>query len=343
MNTSNGGADLRSRTGRAAESLCTPRLGCWPTAAAAVGAAARAYLLGVVGLRGRDVPVAGDNTWQRKARGLQSDWREAHGLAAGTDDRGEPLASRLTLADGQPPRLANYLSSAAKAQVLTAVASAAGTGAVLVQPRLWVDLLSSQPLCFNAFGELAADLALATRVLGRLWPELVWKVEEVRFEYSPGRGDPTYTGNRSAFDVWIVATGPRGRGFLGIEVKYHEDMRVKAARDRDYAGMARTTGVFHAGRLAELAGPPFQQLLLDHLLALRMQAAHPLRWDWCRSVLLFPSGNARCEHVASDYLAALSDDSTWSAPRLEQFLDAAAAVGAGTWVDEVRHRYVGHA
>ncbi|MBN9739411.1 hypothetical protein PP1_030995 [Pseudonocardia sp. P1] len=50
-------------------------------------------------------------------------------------------------------------------QVQGAVAEAPSTGALLSRPRLWVDLLPSQPLCFNLFAPLAADLALATATL----------------------------------------------------------------------------------------------------------------------------------------------------------------------------------
>jgi hypothetical protein len=38
---------------------------------------------------------------------------------------------------------------------------------LIQQQRLWADLLSSQPMCFNLFGELAADLELAGG--GRPW------------------------------------------------------------------------------------------------------------------------------------------------------------------------------
>ena len=103
-----------------------------------------------------DVDIRGDNAWQRWARLHQSLWRQKHGLAAGPH-RGEPLGSRLAPADGEPPALKNYLSPAAARQVQQAVAAASRTGALLSRPRLWVDLLSSQPLCFNLFGPLALD------------------------------------------------------------------------------------------------------------------------------------------------------------------------------------------
>jgi hypothetical protein len=39
---------------------------------------------------------------------------------------------------------------------------------LFAQPRIFDDLLSSQPLRFNLFGELTRDLALASRVMHRL-------------------------------------------------------------------------------------------------------------------------------------------------------------------------------
>jgi hypothetical protein len=90
------------------------------------------------------------------------------------------------------------------------------------RPRIFDDLLSSQPLCFNLFGELAEDLNLATAVCRELWSERVSEVTAIEFEWSPGRADPRYLDNRSAFDVIVFHTTPAGgRGFVGIEVKYH--------------------------------------------------------------------------------------------------------------------------
>ena len=50
---------------------------------------------------------------------------------------------------------------------------------LIQEERLWGDLLSSQPMCFNLFGELAADLALATRTARAWWPGRVAQVTEV--------------------------------------------------------------------------------------------------------------------------------------------------------------------
>jgi hypothetical protein len=44
-------------------------------------------------------------------------------------------------------------------------------GRVIMQPRIWENLLSSQPLAFNLFGELVDNLGLATRVFQDLFPD----------------------------------------------------------------------------------------------------------------------------------------------------------------------------
>ena len=49
----------------------------------------------------------------------------------------------------------------------------------------------------------------------------------VRFEYSPARRDPSFLGNRSAFDAAFEIAGERGtRAVLAIETKYHEHAKI---------------------------------------------------------------------------------------------------------------------
>jgi hypothetical protein len=238
--------------------------------------------------------VAGDNAWQQRARLAQSLWRERNDLEIGLH-RGAQLGFRLRAAVGEPPVLANYMSPQAKQKVQEAVNPASSSGALLSRPRLWVDLLSSQPLCFNVIGPLADDLDLATAALRLLWPQIE-QVTEVRFEWSPGRGDERYTGSRSAFDVFIAYQGDAGRGFLGIEVKYHENLRGSAAADSKgrYPAIARSHGIFRETAMVDLQKLPLQQLWLDHLLALQLGASSQDGWDEGTFVLIFPTGNLDC-------------------------------------------------
>ncbi|WP_181778839.1 PGN_0703 family putative restriction endonuclease [Pseudonocardia pini] len=289
-------------------------------------------------LHAHDAFVSSDNAWQQRARLHQSLWREAHGLPAGQHN-GRRLGSRLEPADAEPPTLSNYLTPSARNQVQRAVEMSAESGAPLSRPRLWVDLLSSQPLCFNLFGPLAEDLDLATKTLQMMWPD-IRTVREIRFEWSPGRGSMRYTGNRSAFDVFVDCDGDRGRSFLGIEVKYHEDLSGSPAKDADgrYPKLAAEHGVFHQDSLPALMRLPLQQIWLDHLLALQTLAKDD--WGSGRFVLLSPMGNTACTSAAAHYRRCLTDDTTFDARTLDDLVQAARLAAPRSWPDTVHARYM---
>ena len=109
------------------------------------------------------VLVAADSAFQRRARLLQALWREERHLPIGVH-RGRPLGSRIDLAHGRAT-LAAFLTDGIRAVVREAVLGPGrARDQVIFEDRLFANLLSSQPLCFNLFGELARDLDLATRV-----------------------------------------------------------------------------------------------------------------------------------------------------------------------------------
>jgi hypothetical protein len=167
--------------------------------------------------------------FRRKARLMASLWREANGLTAGSHrvhrqdgtTVSRVLGSRLEL-DQAKATGANFLTPTILQQVTDRLARPEAHE-LIQQERLWADLLSSQPMCFNLFGELAADLELATSAAQAWWPNRVEQVTELRFEWSPGRRDRRYLDNRTAFDAVFMHTTPDGRrGFIGVETRYHE-------------------------------------------------------------------------------------------------------------------------
>lgn len=284
--------------------------------------------------------VAGDNAWQQHARLTQALWRERQGHPAGSH-RDALLGSRLTPADGEPPKLSNYTTEQAQRQVEKAVAAAHDTGAFLSRPRLWVDLLSSQPLCFNLFGPLAEDLDLATAALSLLWPQIV-QVTEIKFEWSPGLGDQRYTGNRSAFDVFVAYEGDGGRGFLGIEVKYHENLRGSPAVDPDlrYPKIAGAHGIFRHDALPKLQALPLQQLWLDHLLALQLRVSSDDGWDEGTFVFLSPTGNVNCTAAARQYRRCLTNSETFDPRTLDEVVQAIRLATNDPWATALYERYL---
>lgn len=101
-------------------------------------------------------------------------------------------------------------------------------------PRIFNDLLSSQPLCFNLFGELKGNIGLASKIVSHFTKGRFIEVIDVEFEYSPLRKSLRYSNDRSAFDVYLACkTKSGGRGFIGIAVKYHESLDDPVAKPKD--------------------------------------------------------------------------------------------------------------
>ena len=104
-----------------------------------------------------------------------------------------------------------------------------GSGAV--EPfRLKRNMLSSQPMCFNLFGELKRDPELATKLVRALWGKdiaALWgsdraQVTGVRLEWAP-EDKKEYLNDNTAFDAFIeYEMEGGGKGFIGVETKLTE-------------------------------------------------------------------------------------------------------------------------
>ncbi len=207
-------------------------------------------------------------------------------------------------------------------------------------PRIYDDLLSSQPLCFNLFGELALDHELASRAVGRLLGKQA-KVTAIEFEHSPGRWNPRFTNDGSAFDVFIAYEARGAPGFLGVEVKYVEDLDGdEAAHRRRYDELAEAMDIFDPVELSRLGRRPLEQFWRDHLLACSMLLDQDSGFHEGQFVVLYPEANTVVADAVSAYRACLLDQRTFTTWTLEALLDALDEVSAGGWVCEVRQRYM---
>ena len=129
--------------------------------------------------------IADKSQFQRAARTLQSIWREENGFPIGVQSSksGErPLGSRLMMPWAKQT-LANYLTDTVRQVVREEVMDQKKShGKLFSRPRIFNDLLSSQPLCFNLFGELRQDLTLATAVFKDFTSGRVHAVTSIEFE-----------------------------------------------------------------------------------------------------------------------------------------------------------------
>jgi len=236
--------------------------------------------------------------------------------------------------------MANFLDDDIRRVVREVLENAQTTGALIERNRLFSNLLSSQPMAFNLFAHLQLDHTLATRVFRRMCPGRIDSVSAVEFEYSPGRSSDRYTGDRSAFDVYVRYRTPSGgRGFVGIEVKYHENLAGKTARHRArYEEVAEMMECFQQDALTQLRKQPLQQIWRDHLLA----GAHRIvdEFDDGFFAFLYPEGNDACQRGVLSYSRCLSDEATFTAWTLEQVVAAIRAEGEYAWVDRFTERYL---
>lgn len=280
--------------------------------------------------------------FRRKARVLQSIWREERGYPTGLH-RGRPLGSRLEMPWARET-LNNYLTDTIRAVVRHEVIdSSRSAGKLYARPRIFNDLLSSQPLCFNLFAELQQDLDLASAVFRKLTAGRSAEVTDIDFEHSPGRGDLRYTGDSSAFDVYVTFTTPEGgRGFVGIEVKYHENLQGRPARHRTrYDDVAEAMGCFRPEASSRLRQQPLQQIWRDHLLA----GAHLQADDFADGLFafLYPQDNSHCSKAIEAYRGCLSNELTLAVWTLESVLEIIRQYTAADWSSHFFDRYLNFA
>ena len=291
-------------------------------------------------------PGADISDFQWRARLLQSLWREERHLPIG-DHNGRPSGARIAMPFAKET-LSNYLTANIRELVRKEVDGLGRDRAQLYgRPRIYNNLLSSQPLSFNLFGELSADLALATKVIADMTAGRFEKVCEIEFEFSPGRRNVRYTGDASAYDVYVrCKTSVGSDGFLGIEVKYHENMKSQHRKEKDYYSkhggryeqLAETMGCFRKEELVRVRGTRLQQLWRDHLLVGAQNLADG--FADASFILLHPRGNRDCAKAAQEYKRCLSDERSFEVWTMEDFVARLAMKSDADWIREFQRRYL---
>ena len=286
--------------------------------------------------------------FKQRARLQQARWREARGYEIGSHRPLVENGSRLLEPDAESGH--NFLSDAIRAQVYARLA-APQMHQTLDARRLKGDLLSSMPMCFNLFGELASSPKRAAAAAEFLLPGAGPGPVEVRFEWSPGRREAAFTNDRTAFDVALVLGEPGApRQVIGIETKYHEHAvlekkpteaslaRHESQREH-YLAIAKRSKAFKRGWQSHVLGTELEQIWRDHLLLLSM-LQHPADWIAGRYLLVYPEHNLSFGAVAEAYRGVLKeDDTTFGALTLEALLQARVLHTRDT-AKQFRERYL---
>jgi hypothetical protein len=82
------------------------------------------------------------------------------------------------------------------------------------------------PLTFNLLAPWMQAPERASGYLRELLLAFTGNASQFLFEHSPGRGNPKFTSDYTAFDALIRYSDCQGRtGFVAFEIKYFESMR----------------------------------------------------------------------------------------------------------------------
>jgi hypothetical protein len=284
-----------------------------------------------------------DGRFRAAARLLQALWREDHNLPIGTyvneDGKRSKLGSRVTEAAGNAG--GNYLTPEI-AQITRREIAYREIGALIDEDRLATNLLSSMPLTFNLFAPFVHKHENATATLRKLIPDFDGVAVQTLFEHSPGRGDPKFTHDYTAFDALFRYTrGDGKKGFVAIEVKYSESMREPVAKLRPrYDELSQTSELFIDPADPALRANPLQQFWREHLLAQAMlDAGH---YDEGFFVVIAPKLNYHVQKAADAYRTHLreagSNKACFIGLTLEEVIDAIRESEAAQ-ADALHERY----
>ena len=220
--------------------------------------------------------VPSDDAVTRRERRRQSDYREqVLGLLPGTS-RGR-LPRRLGNYLPADDRRHNFLSSEAADYAERRAVVVQDENGQLETTRLFTNMLSSMPLCFNVFGHLRAHRAAAVAVVNELLGLDLVALEDVdvrgrriagiECEWAPHRDE--HLDDRTAFDAVVAARRADGSTqLIAVETKYVDKFSrdpKSAKADEKYDRFCREFGMAD-GAFGSLKGPATRQLLRNVLL-----------------------------------------------------------------------------
>lgn len=286
-----------------------------------------------------------DSRFRACARLLQALHREAAGWGMGTyattSGRKRRMGHLVGVFDGAAG--ANFLSPDVHRLARRELAYRE-PGAMFEEKRLYENLLSSTPLALNLLGPLKLDRDLAEAFVREAFPDLAGRVCSVSFEHSPGRGDPTFTDDATAFDGFITLRLADGRkAFVAIEIKYSETCAEPEPRMRErYDALSASSGLFIDGEDPALRRNPVQQMWRLHMLGQSMIDAG--LYDAGAVVVVAPRLNDQVQRAVSHYRSHLAPPASNKAGfinlPLEDAVAALALAGAPDMSRAITTRYL---
>jgi len=275
-------------------------------------------------------------------------WREAHGHPIGTQPFNPRPGVDARLVGSRIPL--PYARETGATFLTASALDAARKRTETVEPEqsidhqgLWADLLASEALAFNLFGDPAADLRRADQAIHTWVQNAPGRTSEIRFLHSPGRLDPEWLNSLRDFDAAFVLDQDDGtRGIVGVDVKYHERLKAEQPKPQNlwrYREVHERSGAFRPMAFDAVSGrSDLWHLWLEHLLLLSMLQHPSGAWSWGRYLFVYPSGNVDMADADARYRDLLADESTFASMTLEDMI--AANVLPTASASALRERYL---
>ena len=167
-----------------------------------------------------------------------------------------------TILNGKESRN-NFLTENAYRAVVNTLEVRTEKGSGMIEEnRLFNNLLSSQPLCFNFFGELMADTEFGLKVLQSWWPQIT-ELKRVIFEFAPKEN---YTNDNSAFDIAFEVAKGNQTGLIGLECKYTDTFSSTVYDKPAYRQLFEKSDSFTA-KYDQLKASKYNQLFRNQLIS----------------------------------------------------------------------------
>ena len=133
-----------------------------------------------------------DNRYQAYYRYLQSLWRESNEIPV---KKIEGQSDNEVYGNYTSAPSANFMTEGIRSLVDYELSPENKGDRLIEETRLRSNLLSSQPLCFNLFGELKLNPDKALLFFNTLYDDYFKSIDKIEFEYNPARRDQRLTGD----------------------------------------------------------------------------------------------------------------------------------------------------
>lgn len=207
-----------------------------------------------------------DNSLIKRMRHHQSWWRafilnQEAGVRYGKTDFSETIGSMIKNGENSHSNFIHPDAIKAVKETLDERKFDASRG-MISEDRLFNNLLSSQPLCFNFWGPLKYNLSLATQLIQQFYPK-VKTVTNIYFEFAPNAAS---NNDNSAHDVAIEFISEDNlKGLIGMECKYTEPFSPKVY-DKDAYKKIYTDSAAFIAPYEELIKRSYNQLFRNQLI-----------------------------------------------------------------------------